>query len=57
LINFYSAEALDTAKDILIKAFEALKLKNWTRPANRRKDIRENTGNKLNLMPTTLQIF
>jgi len=49
LINFYSNEALQAAKDKLITAVDDLRLDNWTKPAKRRKDSRENVGNKIKL--------
>jgi len=49
LINFYSNEALQAAKEKLITTVDDLRLDNWTEPAKRRKDSRESVGNKIKL--------
>jgi hypothetical protein len=47
IIDFYTCEQISNAKDVLVKYTADLKLDEWKCPPNRRKDSRENVGNKL----------
>ena len=49
LSNFYSADVLHAAKETLINVVEELKIDNWVKPAKRRRDSKENPGNKVRL--------
>ena len=47
LSNFYPTDVLHVAKDILINAVEELKIDNWVKPVKRRRDSKDNQGNKV----------
>jgi len=49
LIDFYDTGTISAAKQLFIPYVEALHIPNWTKPPTRRKDSKENPGNKLRI--------